>query len=211
MKTPDLKTLPSEYHCNSCGLTKPTELMNLKYLKGEQVYYLRPRCKDCMNSFERGHRREWKRDYLRKWRRKNAALDRSYWNNSTVREYNRQKNARRNVEKHDALAIQRRLRHRGITVSITEAEEMLDKYGRCYPTRHGLSKEGLREQERIRSAMRRQGRKMTNFEIRLMIYEDGIETPSLLIKPERQPTPYKANARIMKERQAAKKRGNNEI
>lgn len=188
-----LSDLPAEYTCKLCGETKPTVEMCVVRTHGG--LRLRPRCKKCHNERERGHRREYKRNYLRRWRRRNKALTDSYWkDNDQIRERSRIR-ARAYVEKnHDVIAIRRRLSRRGISVTMGEAHELLATYGRCYPTRYGLTPEGLRECERIRSSQRRRGakRKLTALEIRLMVYEDG-----LFIKPSRQPVPYKAAARNM--------------
>jgi hypothetical protein len=182
--------LPGHGHCAQCDETKPREQMLVVHTKADGVYYMRPLCKDCHNKKERGHRRGWKTKYLQRWRRKNAKLDKSYRNTDTWREAARLRMATHVAEHHDGIAIQRRLRSRGVKVSLREAEELLAQFGRCYPTRLGLTKDGLRECERIRSKMRKRNRmKLTAFDIRVMVYEDG-----LFISPAKQPEPYKLAA-----------------
>lgn len=180
--------------------------MMVAFLKKEKLFRVRPRCKACNNERERGNRREYKRKYLKKWRKRNDSLNRSYWkDNPHVKERSRINAARQREKKGDAMAIQQRMRNRGFYLSLSEAGELLAIYGRCYPTRAGLSKKGLAECERIRSRLRRSrrasyGAKMpTNFEIRLMVYEDGLEDVSLLIQPELQPEkPYDSRAENMR-------------
>jgi hypothetical protein len=188
--------LPDEYGCNLCNLTKPVGEMIVVFLRSEKLYYLRPRCKDCHNKRERGHRRGYKTNYLQRWRSRNKALDDSYWREDPNRkEAARLRAQRRNAEKHDEIAIQRRLSKRGIHVTIKEAQGLLAKYGRCYPTRFGLTAKGLQECERICCTQRRSGRKrFSAFEIRLMVYEDG-----LFIKPSKQPVPYQKSAEKLRE------------
>jgi hypothetical protein len=202
MKVEKLDQLPPEYGCKLCGLTKPLAEMIVVHVRREQSYRLRPRCKACHNERERGHRREWKREYLKRWRRGNARLNRSYWDNEQARENNRIRAGERFREKHDAILIQGRLRRHGIAVSFKEAEALLAKFGRCYPTRYGLTQEGLRECERIRSAMRRIGRRISPIEIRIMVYEDG-----LYIKPNRQPRPYQRSAEKLRQWHRGQKSG----
>ena len=197
MKVTDLKLLPAEYRCNMCGLTKPIAEMVIVRRRRERDYYLKSRCKQCHNERERGHCREYKRKYLQRWRRENAAVNESYWNNEHAREQSRINAARRleNREYHDAVLIQRCLNKRGMGVSIQEAKELLKRFGPCYPSRLGLTRKGLRECERIRSRLRQRGSKrLSRFEIRLMVYEDG-----LYIKPERQPKAYQTAAKTLRE------------
>ena len=201
MRVTDLKQLPAEYGCKVCGLTKPLAEMCLVHTKRDGAYRLRPRCKDCHNARERGHRREYKRAYLRRWRKDNANINRSYWQGrDDVREKARV-NARRSFERnHDALLIQGRMRRRGYPVSLDEARELLRQYGPCYPTSFGLTERGKREAERIRSALRRQGKKrISNFEIRLMVYEDDKRN---FIKPRLQTRPYQRASEQLKKWQA---------
>lgn len=194
-----LDDLPKEYGCNLCGRTKPLAEMVVVFVRREKVYRLRPRCKECHNARERGHRREWKREYLRSWRERNKELNDSYWkDNDHVRERSRI-NASRYVEKHrDALAIRRRLKTRGIEVSVEEAEGLLKKFGRCYPTRFGLTPEGLRECENVRDAQRRLApeQRLTPLEIRMAVYDEG-----LFIEPSHQPEPYQHASNRLREYQ----------
>lgn len=200
--TPSL--LPKEGRCNICGDTKPILEMIVAHLKRKKLYYLRPHCKQCHNRRERGHRRDYKKRYLRRWRRENAALNGSYWKgNAERRESARVNRARRllNQDHHDAVLIQGRMRRRGANVPLKEAKELLKRFGCCYPSRFGLTPAGLRECERIRSVQRSRGsRRFSAFAIRLMVYEDGIDEqgrrpkPYLVIKPGEQPNPYQSAA-----------------
>lgn len=192
-----LTELPEKYPCKLCGAVKVIGEMCLVHTKGKFV--LRPRCKECHNKREAGHRREYKTRYQREWRRRNKQLHRSYWDNDQCRETNKLRMRAYVAGNKEALAIQRRLRIRGISVTLVEASELLQQYGRCYPTKHGLTPEGQRECERIRSTQRRRGMRhpLTSFQIRLMVYEDG-----LFIKPSRQPTPYQKAAKNMRQRRA---------
>lgn len=190
MKVANLSELPATGHCNRCDQVKPVSEMVVQYLKSQNVYYLRPLCKKCHNKKERGHRREYKREYLRKWRKRNAELDRSYWKSEQSREYQKLYARKRTARDYDALAIQRRLRYRGEYITLDEAKELLKQFGRCYPTKAGLSKKGLAECERIRSNLRRKKSKVTSFEIRMMVYADSLEDRSLIIKPQLQRLAY---------------------
>lgn len=196
MKVTTLIDLPDVYTCNVCNETKPIAEMCVTRHRKEKIFDLRPRCKDCHNESERGHRREWKRKYLQRWRSRNATLNESYWkDNPRVKEQARLRAAAHFTEKHDAILIQGRLNRRGHGVSLQEAEELLHKFGRCYPSRFGLTPEGLRECERIRGAMRRRAskRRIRLVDIRIMVYEDG-----LFIKPSSQPVPYKSAAKNLR-------------
>lgn len=205
-KAARFEDLPSSILCMECRTEKPIVEMIVVRVRKEQVYRVRPRCKKCHNERERGHRREWKRDYLRRWRRENRRLNDSYWkDNARVREQNRLNAARRiaDPDYRDALAIQRRLRNRDIRVSIDEARQLLEKYGRCYPSRFGLTAAGIRECERIRSRLRyrhsRSGRRMpSGFDIRIMVYEQSEDEPGLIIRPELQPVPYQTASKNLK-------------
>jgi len=191
-----LSDLPSEYTCNLCGRTKPVNEMVVVRRRDVGGFHLRQRCKECHNARERGHRREYKRKYLQRWRAKNADVDKSYWNNPESREKARVRAAGKFKDQtyHEALLIQGRLNRRDMEVSISEAKELLQTYGRCYPSRFGLTPEGLKECERIRSRMRQRGGKvLPSFQIRLMVYEDGF-----YITPARQPVPYKSAARRLR-------------
>lgn len=184
-----LSELPAEHECLICGDVKPVGEMVVVRLKKQKKILLRPRCKKCHNERERGHRREYKRNYLRRWRRWNHELNESYW---------RQRNAEKRVEinarcykrfrrHHAAILIQGRLRRRlGMKVSIAEARRLAKTYGVCYPTRFGLTPFGLAECERIRSNMRRIGKHLHPVEIRMMVYEDGhFKEPRLQQMPYR--------------------------
>jgi hypothetical protein len=187
------KDLPTVYKCRICSTEKEIEEMILIHRKKTNDYMLRPRCKACHNKSERGHRREYKTNYLRKWRTNNSGLNESYWRTSTQTnrdEIADQARARFNKD-HYAILIQGRINRRtektGMHITIDEARALLRKYGRCYPTRFGLTPKGLKECERIRSGMRRIKRKMSLLEIRIMVYEDGY-----YIKPKNQPIIYKS-------------------
>src|ERR1700691_3681774 len=145
-----LSELPSQFGCLACGETKLIAEMVVVRLKTQKKILLRPRCKKCTNERERGHRREWKRKYLRRWRRDNAELNESYWRG---RDRGMQNAYAYNhfLQNHDAILIQGRLRRQlGMKVSLSEARQLLRKHGCCYPTRFGLTPKGLRECERIR-------------------------------------------------------------
>lgn len=183
--------LPEKYRCRKCRRKKPIAEMILIYRKKQKHYLLRPRCKECHNKKERRHRRQWKTRYLRAWRARNAELNRSYWDNPERRKKatQRARRKRRNQNYCDALAIQRRLRSRSIKVTFREAKQLLQQYGPCYPTRFGLTPEGLKECERIRSRKRLHGDPVSTIEIRMMVYEDGS-----FITPERQKRPFQKAA-----------------
>lgn len=101
--------LPVEARCKTCGVTKPTDEMVVHYRRAEKAYYVRPRCKECHNAKERGHRREYKRDYLRKWRKRNRELCRTYHDNDAARESAKIRARRRSEAERQALLIQGRL------------------------------------------------------------------------------------------------------
>lgn len=204
-----LQDLPAERTCNRCGETKPRAEMIVQHRreKGSTYYYFRPLCKECNNAKERGHRREYKRNYLRRWRRENAAVDRSYWDNDHAREAAKLRAQRFTQEHREALAIQRRMLTHGVQISIEEARELLAKYGRCYPTRFGLTRKGLLECEKMRNRLRNRGvdrrRRMSAFEIRCLVYEENDgnfgTSSSWVITPECQPVPYKHASRRLKQ------------
>lgn len=194
-----LAELPATYPCRLCGAEKPIGEMVLVRIRRTKEWKLRPRCKACHNARERGHRREWKRRYLRRWRRRNPELTESYWRQN----YNPALNALRarlrfqDPEYHHALLIQGRLRRRaGMKVSLAECRQLLRQFGPCYPTRFGLTPKGFRECERIRSRQRRDpgAHPLRAIEIRLMVYEDGH-----YIKPKRQRIPFQHPARRLRE------------
>ncbi len=193
--------------CNRCGETKPREAMIIQHRRDQSgnYYYFRPICKECHNARERGHRRDYKTRYLQRWRQQNASLNESYWKgNDDVREAARLRAAARTREEKEAIAIQRRLRKRGDSVTIAEARELLEKYGRCYPTRYGLTQKGLDRCEQIRSRLRarsaKSGRRvLSSFQIRIMVYEESEEEPSLVIAPWEQPIPYEKAAERLRQ------------
>lgn len=211
MKVEKVSDLPAEFGCKQCTAVKPIDDMCVVHLKREGVYYVRPRCKECHNEKEKGHRREYKREYLRAWRKKNRALNDSYWKDDPeVREKARINAQKRlsNVETHEATLIQGRLR-RSLDehVSMTEAKELLRTFGRCYPTRFGLTPEGLKECERIRANQRRKKPrfKLRPIEIRVMVYEDGLH-----IAPTKQPIPYESAAENLRRWHRDKRSRNND-
>lgn len=176
MKVRSMAELPEKGSCLKCGNEKPVAQMIVVRLRKEGLIYLRPRCKDCHNEFERGHRREWKKNYLRRWRRWNSELNESYWRqrSSAKRSEINARAYKRFRRHHAALLIQGRLRRRlGMKVTLAEAKRLAKTYGVCYPTRFGLTEWGLKECERIRSNMRRIGKHLHPVEIRMMVYEDG--------------------------------------
>lgn len=198
MKAALLKDLPAEKMCNRCTSTKPLEEMVVQHRKSLGYYYVRPICKACHNAKERGHRREYKARYLAQWRKRNASLVKSYWDNDAYRENAARRADKRFRANHAALLIQGRLHRRGMTVTLAEAQELLERFGPCYPTRFGLTEAGLRECERIRGRLRNRNverrRRQTPTEIRMMVYEEG---GRFVIPPDQQPMPYqKASERL---------------
>lgn len=204
--------LPEQYGCAKCGDTKPIGEMVVVRLKTRNKIMLRPRCKKCNNERERGHRREWKRKYLRRWRRDNAELNESYWRgrDRVTQNAYAYKHFRKN---HAAVLIQGRMRRQtGMCISLAEARKLLRKYGRCYPTRWGLTPRGLRECERIRSRFRlarKSGKKVEMprpVEIRMMVYADGCEADpaegsgpdNFVIAPRLQKQPYQRAAQTLR-------------
>jgi hypothetical protein len=190
MRLKSLAELPKEHTCRKCGATKPIDEMVLIRNKRTHDFLLRSRCKACQNEHERGHRREWKTKYLRRWRRWNSELNESYWRQRS-RDKRPELNARamtRFLQNHDAILIQGRLRRTaGMHVTLAEATELCRKYGRCYPHRAGLTPKGLREAERIRSRSRLRGKPLRAVEARMMVYEDG---ENFVIKPRLQKLPH---------------------
>jgi hypothetical protein len=199
--------MPEAAFCRICETEKPIEEMCVAFLRKEKVFRIRPRCKPCHNSNERGNRRAYKKNYLKNWRKKNTEVNRSYWNNPIANEKARINAYRRFEEKHDALLIQGRMKRKGINITTSEAEDLLQTYGKNYPTQHGLSELGRKECERIRASMRRRGRKvLSSFQIRLMVYEDGLEDRKLLKSPHRQKTIYKKASEKLKKYWVEKKK-----
>ncbi|MCD9188272.1 MAG: hypothetical protein LUM44_17785 [Pyrinomonadaceae bacterium] len=198
--------LPENGNCNICGNTKPLCEIVVVFRRKEKRYYVRPRCKECHNAKERGNRREYKSNYLKNWRKNNASANKSYWQNDETRERARVNALKRFNEKHEAILIQGRFARRGMNITINEAEEYLLGFGRCYPTRFGLTKDGLKECERIRATKRRRGlKRFSAFDIRLAVYEDALENKSFLIPPEKQPVPYLKASQRLAEYQRSKK------
>lgn len=198
MKAKKWEDLSPEHRCNACGQTKPLLEMVVIKRRRENEYYVRPLCKKCHNEKERGDRREYKREYLRKWRKRNAELNDSYWKgNPELRERARIRAAQKlqDQEYHDAILIQGRMRRKGFPVSLEEAKALLKEFGPCYPTRYGLTPSGLRECERIRSRLRNRKNKFKPIEIRMMVYAEG---PGMYITPSRQKRPYQSAANTLR-------------
>ncbi|MBK6589862.1 MAG: hypothetical protein IPG22_16365 [Acidobacteria bacterium] len=194
-KTDRFDQLPLSRTCNKCGKDKMRDEMIIQHRHDDSgnYYYFRPRCKDCNNSAERGHRREYKTKYLQNWRKQNAEVNESYWRNDETREAAKVRARSFSQDHKDAIAIQRRLYNRGEQVTIAAARELLALYGRCYPTRYGLTLKGLKRCEQIRSRLRSRSEKyrmLSSFEIRVMVYEESEEEVGLVIPPEQQPIPY---------------------
>jgi hypothetical protein len=211
--------LPEQGHCNKCDETKPREEMCVVRRRDLGGFYMRPKCKACHNAQERGHRRDYKREYQRRWRRENKALNDSYFKNDQVREYAKLRARQFSRDHKDALAIQRRMAARGYNIAISEARELLATYGRCYPTRYGLTKAGLAECEKIRGRLRTRNvdprRRQTAFEIRLMVYEEAVAVDggynkprlNLIIPPDQQPVPYASRAERLRQYHRNKQEG----
>ena len=197
-----INEIPASYVCNQCGHEKEIGKIVVVHLRKEGVYLIRCRCKDCNNRRERGHRREWKTRYLRRWRGENPELNESYWRKAAADKT--KTNARAMVhflDNHHAILIQGRLRRRlRMHVSLKEARNLLSEYGPCYPTVHGLSRKGLEECERIRSRLRRLGVKPNLVEIRIMVYADG-----RYIHPKKQKIPYQYAAEKLRRWQSSRK------
>jgi hypothetical protein len=192
--------LPAKHLCRACGEEKVLDEMILIHRRSDWAWLLRSRCKDCNNKHERGHRRKWKTAYLRGWRFRNPEISEEYW-----RKRNEKDRAVINLRaycrfrrEHGAILIQGRMRRHGFRISLVEAKRLLKRFGRCYPSRFGLTPGGLREAERLRAGQRRSGKKMFSlFEIRMMVYEDGH-----FIRPSRQPVPYKRSSERLRSWQA---------
>lgn len=212
--------VPEKAKCLLCKTEKAVAEMVLLRL-GSGEWYLRPRCKECHNARERGHRREWKTKYLQRWRRHNADLNQEYVRKQNSPENREHRNAvayRHFKKNHHAILIQGRIRRAtGESLPIAECRKLLRKYGRCYPTRFGLTPAGLRECERIRGRNKRAKVRFTPVEIRMMVYEDGVDNwddcgtdrstgNRWVIPPAQQPTPYKVAAAKLTRLQAEKKR-----
>lgn len=195
--------LPDEGFCLLCESTKPLAEMVVTHLRKEGMYQMRPRCKNCHNDNERGHRREWKRNYLRAWRARNKDVDDSYRENDpNLKEQNRVRMARRFNDKHYALLIQGRLRRLlNLRVSTPEAENLLERFGPCYPSQFGLTEEGRKRAERLRSTMRREGTPYKTVELRMLVYEEGWYIP-----PNKQPLPYQNAAEKLRKVQRERRK-----
>jgi hypothetical protein len=182
-----LDDLPDTYGCKLCEKDKPIDEIIVIHDRRKSGYRVRCRCKACHNARQRGHRRPWKTQYLRRWRKENRQLNESYWRKATA------DRARRNrlgyahfLANHHAILIQGRLRRRlGEHISLAEARALLSKYGPCYPTQMGLTPRGRRECERIRARLRRVEDKPCLIDIRMMVYAEGMH-----IKPQKQPIPF---------------------
>jgi hypothetical protein len=213
--------LPAEYGCRQCGATKPIKKMVLVRRRKTRDYLLRPRCKDCHNENEKGHRREYKTKYLRRWRENNAEVNESYWRGRD-RAASNATSYKHFTKNHAAILIQGRLHRAGVQVSLREARSLLRQYGRCYPTSFGLTEKGKRECERIRSRFRNaryQARKRgmkeppapRPIEIRMMVYADGrpdhgrpdpaeaAAPDAFVIPPRLQPVPFRVASKRLKE------------
>ena len=182
--------LPATHRCRVCKHKKPIAQMVVVRLRRTGKILLRARCKSCNNERERGHRRDWKTKYLRRWRKCNAQLDESYWRKYN-RENRKQINARaerRRKKLGAVLLIQGRIYRRlGITVPLTEAKRMLATYGPMYPLRCGLTPRGLRECERIRARLRHANLPVNVAEIRMIVYDEpGFRKKPQCQKPTRQ-------------------------
>jgi hypothetical protein len=196
-----IKDLPAERICNRCDTSKPRVEMVVQHRTDNGgFFYMRPICKSCHNARERGHRREYKKQYLDNWRKRNAGLDKSYRQTDHYRQKAAERSYRYFKANHAAILIKKRLAYREIPVTLAEAKELLERFGPCYPTRQGLTKAGLRECERIRSRLRVRNvdrrRRQTATEIRMMIYE---EDARFVIPPDEQEMPFKSRSERMKQ------------
>lgn len=192
--------LPETSFCQQCETEKPIVEMMVVFIKKEQLFRIRPRCKKCHNEREQGSRREYKRNYLQRWRAENAEVNRAYWKDKPEqKEKSRNRSNRIWNEKRDAVLIQGRMNRHGRRVSLKKAELLLSKFGRCYPMRDGLTADGLRECEKIRSRFRlRKEKPPTPFEIRLTVYADDNGSYKFVIRPDEQPLPYRQASENMK-------------
>jgi hypothetical protein len=194
--------LPEKGHCRTCNTDKPIAEMMVVRMRKQKTVLLRPRCKACHNKHEKGHRREYKTKYLRRWRKDNAELTTSYWKQNHAanrKKYNAQ-HAKWLRRHHSAILIQGRLRRQaGIHVNLKEARRLCRIYGVAYPTRYGLTEGGRREAERIRASQRKlpKSKRMKLVEIRMIVYEDGRHK-----KPWLQTQPYQIAANRLREWQA---------
>lgn len=175
--------LPEKAFCLQCQTEKPISEMMVIWTRKIKRFRIRPRCKKCHNEREKGNRREYKRNYLQNWRKKNPELNRSYLPDKATANETRKSFYHKNRE---AMLIQVRMRRRGIYLTLDDCRSILHKFGRNYMMPSGLSKEGKQECERIRSRLRnrtKNGHRMPkNWEIRLMVFEDATENPSWIQK-----------------------------
>ena len=205
LKAARYEDLPIGVFCNLCKMVKPLAEMVVFFSRKVNLFCVKSRCKECHNALERGHRREYKREYLRRWRMRNAELCESYYLNNPRRQEQGRRSTENYIKRHgDAYRIQGRMRRHGMPVSIEEAHELLRQFGRCYPSRIGLTAKGLRECERIRARLRTNNKKSkfnrripSSFEIRLMVYEQSLEEPGLVIPPVEQPVPFQQASKNM--------------
>ena len=202
MKFLKLSDLPETHNCNICGEDKPVAEMVVVRHKKTRVYDLRRRCKVCHNKKEKGHRREWKCNYQKRWRVRHRKLVKSYRQTPAYKVGNARRAYSHFTRHHEAILIAGRLRRRGMDCTMAEAREFLAKFGRCFPSCYGLTAAGRRECERIRATIRRRGAKLklSALDIRIMVYEDG-----LFIAPELQPKPYQKAAERLREWQRSQK------
>jgi hypothetical protein len=203
MRFKSLDQLPKEHRCLTCKATNPIAEMIVIRERRTGHILLRSRCKECHNKSERGSRREYKTKYLRRWRARNPELNESYWRQAHAdnREAYNARQYQHFKKNHAAVLIQGRLCRKGMNVTLREAKKLLRKFGRCYPTRYGLTAKGLAECERIRGSMRRGSEYLPSFEIRMMVYEDGIDKDgddNFVIPPAEQPRPYQSRARRLR-------------
>ena len=110
MRFKSLDQLPAEHKCLTCEETKPIAKMIVIRERRTGNILLRSRCKDCHNQGERGHRREYKRKYLKAWRKHNPELNESYW-----RQANEQNRELINARVHERFLKQRCGRNQSFT------------------------------------------------------------------------------------------------
>lgn len=162
--------VPRLQQCRKCGQERAALDMVIRRRRDGSIY-CRPRCKACHNAFERGRRREWKTAYLRRWRRKNPELARSYWRSKrdkpTEAAY-----ARRWVRRHQlAYRVQFRMRRRGQHMDIDSCASLVREFGPAYPLANGLNRDGLRAVERWRSRLRAKRIACPRWKIIMKAYE----------------------------------------
>lgn len=189
-----ISDLPESWTCNKCDREKPRGEMVVMRTKRTRRYWLRPRCKDCQNAINRKTQTDYKNNWQREWRKKNPEQVSCYRQKQMAgpgqKQKARDRAARIYEAKRPALLIQSRLRGTPFSLSIGEAQKALAKFGPLYPTTAGLRPKGRAEYERIR---RRSD--LSDLEIRIMIYDDSIESPDLVKKISAQRLPQKKNAK----------------